>query len=711
MSEESLVDRPESMQGPAESPTPEKGLIRGDKGLETAQVIISAFLIAAAGFIAYAGTWNIPFHGRDLELFMDSAALHHMTTFTDALNDFPNAPMTALGLAKHYAFLNGSPVGLHAINLLLHLMNAVLLYLLCRRILPKGTPEPVAMLAGLFFAVAPYHADAVNFLIGRPYLQTLFFSLVSLILFLRAFDRDEPNYIYAAVAAVFYAFATASHFSAILLPLVMMGIGCLQRSLKKHLPAYLLFCFLFLAMLAAILLTTGHYRTPSAAALYLALAAAPILLSLVFSVVHHAKARTALGLIAAVILIALCSITYLRTALCQDPVAWWSLQTERAPGDPSAWKYLARYVEQQASGLPQEKQGPLLQQSEQAWRQVVSLSPGDASAAEHLGIILHRRGEADESLAILKQAVRNDPFNAAATEHIGRILEEKARKSGDINQLRLAADYFKRAEQLGTLSHEGMAQYAMTLAGLGNVEESYARLRPLAGNDPNSALGPVLKSMESAVSQIRELNKKSLEQMKSGAPDLDAILNRAEMQLLKGETLPASYLLDAMVRKQPENTRAWMLLGVARARMGQAEPFVKEWGGAVTDSSLWNDLVKRCLGGGLWDAAKIYINNSPVAPDMVTPPLVRLADMAVEVKQTRVAIKLLQEAAEASPGDPLPWLKLCDVAITARDMAHAQQYLGEAEKRNAPAEEIQSRRKQTGGAPAPTTAPVNTIIR
>jgi len=711
VSEQSTLPTNEPSQESGTSPTPEKGIIRGDKGLDTAQVVISAFLIAAAGFIAYIGTWNIPFQGRDLELFVDSAALHRMVTFTEALDAFPNAPLAAMGLAKHYSFFGGSPVALHALNLLLHLMNGILLYLLCRKVLGRGVPEPVAMLAGLLFAVAPYNADAVNFLTGRPYLQAVFFSLGAMLLFLRAVDGEETHYGYVAGAVAAYGLAAGSHFSAIGVPLLLTGLGAIQHTVKKHWPAHLILGGVFSALGTAMLCTTATYARPPAAALYMALAVAPVLLSWAFNLTRHPKIRTVQGIAVAVVLLALCSVTYLRTAACQDPVAWWSAQAEKSPAEPVAWRYLARYLEQQAADRPQEKQGPVLEQSVQAWRHVLALLPEDAAALSHLGLLLHRLGRAEEAVPILKHAVRNNPFDQKATEHLGILLAEAARKSVDVNQLRRAAEYFDRAEQLGALSREGIANYVTVLAGLGDAEGSYARLRPLAGNEPDSTLAPLLKQMETTVNQIQDLNKKSLEQVKSAAPDMDTVLNRGEMQMLRGEMLPASYLLDAVVRKQPENTRAWTLLGVVRARMKQEESFVKEWGGTAADSAVWDDLIRRCAGSGLWDAAKTYITNSPVAPNMMTPALIRLADMAIEVKQPRMAVNFLKEAADANAGDPLPWLKLCDMAIAAKDIVHAHQYLSEAEKRNAAAEDIQSRRKHVGDRPAPPAGPVNTIIQ
>jgi len=202
------------------------GVLKGDAGTETAQVWISAFLIAALGFIVYLGSFSIPFQGEDLKLFHDSKALHRVVTSTGALAQLPTSPLSVVGLSLNYAATGGNVDGLHGFSILLHLCCAILVFLLARRLLPQGTPEAVAMLAGMFFVAHPLLTGTVNYLIAFPVLQSTFFGLLALNLLLRG--AGQTNFCLGSLAGAVIAFVLAfgSDTATLLLPVV--GIALLQ---------------------------------------------------------------------------------------------------------------------------------------------------------------------------------------------------------------------------------------------------------------------------------------------------------------------------------------------------------------------------------------------------------------------------------------------------------------------------------------------------
>lgn len=163
-----------------------KPVLQGEKGVETAQVWVCAFLIIIAGGIAYASIFGIPFHADDQRLIRDNTALHALTTFPNALDPQSPQPLTMLTYALNWAISPHSSAAFHAVNLLLHLLNGILLYLLCRRLFAGKVPEAVAMLAGLVLLVHPLNTESVNYIVGRAGLLATSFSLASLLLFLRA---------------------------------------------------------------------------------------------------------------------------------------------------------------------------------------------------------------------------------------------------------------------------------------------------------------------------------------------------------------------------------------------------------------------------------------------------------------------------------------------------------------------------------------------
>ena len=112
-----------------------------------------------------------------------------------------------------------------------------------------------------------------------------------------------------------------------------------------------------------------------------------------------------------------------------------------------------------------------------------------------------------------------------------------------------------------------------------------------------------------------------------------------------------------------------------------------------------------------WDAAAAYLQSPAALAENGPPPLVTLADVALQLRQPRKAYDYLQKAAEADPKSPLPWLRLCDLALAGKDTASASQYVTEAETRGADPAELAKRKERLGGAGTNPPSGVTTIIR
>lgn len=78
--------------------------------------------------------------------------------------------------------------GHHAVNLLLHLANVVLVYLVFRRLLGRGEP---ALLSAALFAVHPLNVESVAWISERRNLLCLLFSLSALLAYARYARRES----------------------------------------------------------------------------------------------------------------------------------------------------------------------------------------------------------------------------------------------------------------------------------------------------------------------------------------------------------------------------------------------------------------------------------------------------------------------------------------------------------------------------------------
>ena len=130
-------------------------------------------------------------------------------------------PLSWLSYALDFKTWGMNPQGWHAVNLLLHAVNAVLVYLLCLAFLKeKRERYTVAALAALFWAVHPLRVEAVAWLSTRGYLLCGTFSLLTVLFYLQEAKRKR----YPLVALLCFTLATLTKGIGMMLPLVLLLI-------------------------------------------------------------------------------------------------------------------------------------------------------------------------------------------------------------------------------------------------------------------------------------------------------------------------------------------------------------------------------------------------------------------------------------------------------------------------------------------------------
>ncbi len=105
-------------------------------------------------------------------------------------------PVTILSFLVNHAIGGAAPFGYRLVNLGLHLMVALLVLALARRVLGPPRPDrPLdgALLAALLFAVHPVHAEVLGLVVGRGDLLAAAGTLVCLLLFLAARDSEAAG--------------------------------------------------------------------------------------------------------------------------------------------------------------------------------------------------------------------------------------------------------------------------------------------------------------------------------------------------------------------------------------------------------------------------------------------------------------------------------------------------------------------------------------
>lgn len=232
-----------------------KGSVDFQQGVDKAQVWVSAFVIVALGFLVYSGAFLVPFQGEETVRIQDNTALHRVTTFTDAL-DGTSGPLAVFGLALNWWITPDWAAGFRFFSLLLHLANGVLLYLVARRLLGPGLPEPVPMVAGLLFVVHPLVSDGVVYAVSRGGVQGLFFALIAMLCFLGREEGLRAARVFAA--GMFMMLAFGSEPAAVFLPVVLLwadvvrtGFDGARRRVGAHAALFLVTAALLIVRAAS----------------------------------------------------------------------------------------------------------------------------------------------------------------------------------------------------------------------------------------------------------------------------------------------------------------------------------------------------------------------------------------------------------------------------------------------------------------------------
>jgi len=127
-------------------------------------------------------------------------------------------PLTMLFYALEYQLGAGKATIFHVNNLLLHMANTLLVFILIRKISPKAAV--VALITAAFFAVHPMHVESVAWISERKDVLYSFFLLLSLILYADYLKSQKIKDL--LLSALFFILSCLSKSAAVILPLLLL---------------------------------------------------------------------------------------------------------------------------------------------------------------------------------------------------------------------------------------------------------------------------------------------------------------------------------------------------------------------------------------------------------------------------------------------------------------------------------------------------------
>ncbi len=232
--------------------------------------LLLIILVTAIAF--YPSSKNKFTNWDDRELLLENESVkglsagHLQSMFSRSYAGFGGyTPLVFVSYALEYQVFGLNPRIFHIDNLLLHILNTVLIYVL---IVLIGRNNWVGFIAALLFGVHPLHVEAVAWIQGRKdLLFSLFFlaASISYLLFLRRKDRRTVFYV---LSLVFFSCSLFSKVTAVAFPLVvfLLESHVLQsldrRTFRRSVPFFAL-AAIFLLM-AFLTMRSSAYGIPTA---------------------------------------------------------------------------------------------------------------------------------------------------------------------------------------------------------------------------------------------------------------------------------------------------------------------------------------------------------------------------------------------------------------------------------------------------------------
>ncbi|MCD6065793.1 MAG: transrane and repeat-containing protein [Bacteroidetes bacterium] len=159
-------------------------------------------------------------------------------------------PLTQFSYLLDYSLGGMKAFGFHLCSLLLHILNAILIFFLVRKISGK---EPAAFFIALLFAIHPLHVESVAWIAERKDVLYLFFYLLAFGAYIKY--RENNKWTWYGLCLLLFICSCFSKPMAITFPLVLVlyDIFALKKTLKTTWFIYLpfvacAFCFVWSTM-------------------------------------------------------------------------------------------------------------------------------------------------------------------------------------------------------------------------------------------------------------------------------------------------------------------------------------------------------------------------------------------------------------------------------------------------------------------------------
>ena len=216
-------------------------------------VFIFALVLAVVTIFAYRPAWNGGLLWDD-DVYITN---NELLTAPDGLRriwfslDSPSQyfPLVYTTFRIEHAVWGLDPTGYHWVNLLLHIANALLVWLVLARLKVPG-----AWLAGAIFALHPVQVESVAWITERENVLMGFFFLLTLLAWVAFLDeKTKRPWLYYGLALILYLLALSAKTTACTLPVALFLILWLQNKRISWERIFQIIPFLILGIASGLL--------------------------------------------------------------------------------------------------------------------------------------------------------------------------------------------------------------------------------------------------------------------------------------------------------------------------------------------------------------------------------------------------------------------------------------------------------------------------
>ena len=154
--------------------------------------VVHFFLILLFALLSYSNTFHVPFLFDDIPNIVENPVIRDLGNFLNAGQLKASRYIGKLSFALNYRMHGLEVIGYHIVNLLIHMVNGLLVYLLVvysfRTPWLRGSKlnaELVGLFSGLLFVSHPVQTQAVTYIVQRYASLATLFYLLSLLLYIR----------------------------------------------------------------------------------------------------------------------------------------------------------------------------------------------------------------------------------------------------------------------------------------------------------------------------------------------------------------------------------------------------------------------------------------------------------------------------------------------------------------------------------------------